>query len=606
MSRILKILIFLFGLSCFSPAVYAKDINTNYKVEYFLSNVQGTVNTKVKLNIQISNLVSTIYVNKFSISFPKTFITHDINARDDNGAITPIVTNDEMNIKIDLELNNPQIGKDKVNNLLLEFNQDNLFKTNGNIWEVIIPKVEDKNHTEYTVIINLPENTNKKISIAKPIPDSNDGKKIVWNNPKTKTIYAVFGDKQYYQAELTYHLKNPKIVPVYTEVAFVPDTTYQKVYVNDIKPKPDSVYTDFDGNYIGRYFLNPKENKTVVFEAVIELFTKPREEKRILYSSLYDYQKKFLLTENQYWRIVNTPINNIQSLQDIYNFVVNKLKYNYNKLPNNYRYGAEKILQYPDQAVCIDYSDLFIAIAREKGYASRELEGYAAANDPQIRPLSLASDILHSWPEYYNEKEKLWIPVDPTWESTSGIDYYSSLDLNHIVFAIHGKMPDYPLPAGMYKIDKSKDISIKSIQIIPQSTEQIKVVSNKYFNSINDKNTYMAKLKIKNLGKSYINKAKIELESDLIKTSVNEITIDQLAPYEIKDIEFSYQSKKEKIYKKNVNLDIFFNKNKISSLSINILPYFFDIGLKFVIILLVILTIFFTFKLILRKPYHKI
>ncbi|PIP14879.1 hypothetical protein COX47_02840, partial [Candidatus Roizmanbacteria bacterium CG23_combo_of_CG06-09_8_20_14_all_35_49] len=80
---------------------------------------------------------------------------------------------------------------------------------------------------------------------------------------------------------------------------------------------------------------------------------------------------------------------------------------------------------------------------------------------------------LHAWPEYYDSKSELWKPIDPTWENTSGIDYLSSFDLNHIVFVIHGKKPDYPLPAGMYKIDNSQDISIKPAASYPEEKKEV-------------------------------------------------------------------------------------------------------------------------------------
>ncbi len=81
-----------------------------------------------------------------------------------------------------------------------------------------------------------------------------------------------------------------------------------------------------------------------------------------------------------------------------------------------------------------------------------------------MRPIQDNSDILHSWVEYYDTKKSKWVPIDPTWQDTSHIDYFSSLDFNHIVFAIHGKKADYPYPAGSYKFDAtSKDVYVKPI-----------------------------------------------------------------------------------------------------------------------------------------------
>ncbi len=63
--------------------------------------------------------------------------------------------------------------------------------------------------------------------------------------------------------------------------------------------------------------------------------------------------------------------------------------------------------------------------------------------------MSLVKDVLHAWPEYYDESKKTWIMIDPTWGNTThGMDYFSSLDFEHITFVIKGLSSTYPVPAG--------------------------------------------------------------------------------------------------------------------------------------------------------------
>ena len=259
----------IFHLS--STSVLAADFKTDYQVEYNLSQLQESLNSQVNFKIRITNLRSDIYVNKFAISFPNTFSINNLKASDDNGFITPKVTVDEQKTKVELEFSNPTIGKDSTNTFYLNFNQANLFKVNGQVWEVVLPVIENTQDESYQVTVNLPETTNKKISIAKPKPDLVSRNKIVWSNPKTKTIYAVFGDHQVYQTELTYHLKNDQIYPVYTEIAFPPDTVFQKTFIQSISPEPESVQLDEDGNYLGKYFLKPLENKTITYKSFIQI-----------------------------------------------------------------------------------------------------------------------------------------------------------------------------------------------------------------------------------------------------------------------------------------------------------------------------------------------
>ncbi len=128
--------------------------------------------------------------------------------------------------------------------------------------------------------------------------------------------------------------------------------------------------------------------------------------------------------------------------------------------------GTLKALNNSNSAVCLEFTDLFIALARASGIPAREVDGYAYTNNSSERPLSFVKDILHAWPEYYDFDRKAWIMVDPTWgNTTGGIDYFNTLDFDHIAFVVKGLNSSYPVPAGGYKLADSntntKDVSIK-------------------------------------------------------------------------------------------------------------------------------------------------
>src|SRR3989338_993500 len=242
----LKIEFFLFFLILntlyfilYTPTISAADFRNDYQVEYFLSEQENKLNTRVKFTVTITNYSSEVYVKQFSLGFPKLFTIKDIKVFDDKTALNPQVTTENSITKISAEFSNPNLGKNTVNNLYLEFYQGNLFNINGNVWEVIIPTIDDKAEGNYKILVHLPDNSTKKISIAKPKPDSISGNTIIWNNPSTKTVYAVFGDIQYYKTDLTYKVVNSKLIPVYTDIAFPPDTLRQKIYLDKIDPRPD-------------------------------------------------------------------------------------------------------------------------------------------------------------------------------------------------------------------------------------------------------------------------------------------------------------------------------------------------------------------------------
>ncbi len=591
---------FIFHLS--SQLILAADYLTDYQVQYYLSEGEHSLTTKVEFKIQITNLRSDVYVNKFSLSFPRSFLIKDLKVFDDYQEVSPVVTSDDATTKIDLEFLQANKGKGSVNTFNLQFNQDNLFQVNGNIWEVILPTMATEENATYKIIVNLPQNTDKKISISKPKPTSILGNQIVWENPSSKTVYAVFGESQLYSLDLNYHLVNPNIYPVYTDVAFPPDTLNQKVFVDSIRPLPSSTFTDEDGNYLGRYFLKPKENLTVTFSGNVEIFVKPRDEVIPVIRSNFVNQQKYLLSEKKYWEGINSLLHD-RTPDATYRYVVDTLQYDYNRAAQkSERLGAATALKYPNRAVCVEFTDLFISLAREQGIYSREIEGYGFTNDQKLRPLSLISDVLHSWPEYYDTAKQIWIQLDPTWEDTSGIDYFNSFDLNHIAFAIHGKRPDYPLPAGMYKIEDSRDISITASTAKPKNNKNIIFFSDTIPTKITDNQEIKVKIIIVNKGNVFAWSTPIVINSNDLTISRNSFNVPQLAPYEKKEIEVTISSR-SKNKKHSADLKITIDGTNTVVKAISILPYSYVLALKIatVVGILFLLLLIIRFIKVLRK-----
>ena len=585
--------------------MHAADFKSEYQVEYNLSQSQNDLNSKVDFRIRIVNLKSEVFVSKFAISFPTTFSITNLKTSDDNGYILPKITRDDEKTKIELEFSNPAVGKDSVNTFFLNFDQANLFKVNGKVWEVVLPVIENKQNESYKVTVNLPETTNKKISISKPTPDSVTGNKIIWNNPNAKTIYAVFGDTQIYQSELTYHLKNDQIYPIFTEVAFPPETANQKIFLQSINKPPESVRIDEDGNYLGKYFLKPLEAKTIIYKSLIEVYSKTRDEATPYFRSMINQQKNYLLTAKKYWQINNVDsIKNINSPKEIYDFVTNNLKYNYNKInSNNKRLGADNVLKNPDQAVCLEFTDLFVGIAREKGIYSREVEGYGFSLDQKLQPISLSSDILHAWPEYFDTKTENWVSIDPTWENTSGIDYFSSFDLNHIVFVTHGKSSDYPLAAGMYKIENSRDVSIKPVVDQPEERKEILIEGVDFPTTISDNKSNQGKFIVKNNGSSYLWQTQVDLEGKNIIIKKDKFIIPILAPFEKRTISFDY-SAKDKNKKTQGELTVKVLEKQLLKQNINIIPSFYTLIINILIVLVGVSFIFLLYRVITKTKRH--
>lgn len=561
-----KLFVYLFVcllVLLFVSPIYAADFRTSYNIEYFIKDNDPQNYTKTSYTIKLTNLQPDLIIKKFTLSFPRSFGIGSIVAKDDIGIINPVVIQHDRTVDTTFELNNPKPGLNEVNTLYLNFLQSNIFRSKGSVWEVFIPTLENKDGDSHSVTVFLPPGKHNKLSLAKPTPDLVTFDKVVWNNNSGKSIYAVFGEEQRYSLNLSYHLLNPNIYKVYTDIAFPPDTLYQKVIVDSIIPQPDSVYSDSDGNYIARYNLNVKEEKLVQFKGIAEIFTTPRSDYKSYIQKQFEDERRSLFDSQPFWKLDNeTPIAS-SNIKDHYDYTLEILSYNFNRvIKGNSRMGASQAIRMPDQAVCTEYSDLLIASARQRGIYVREVQGFAFANEQELRPIQQDSDILHSWVEYYDVAKNIWVPIDPTWQDTSGIDYFNSFDFNHIVFALHGKKADYPYPAGSYKSStKGQDIYI-------EPTTNILVESKKIAGELSQLplpdagNSFTVDLTVKNSGNVNLWNIPLTIKADNASLDISTITISHLLPGEKKKLAINFKPNSS-IFYQDVTFDISSDKESV-------------------------------------------
>jgi hypothetical protein len=76
------------------------------------------------------------------------------------------------------------------------------------------------------------------------------------------------------------------------------------------------------------------------------------------------------LTIEPLWKIpLNLIPQDLHTADDIYYYTKKTLTYNYGRITKNLtRLGAGQALTYPDQAVCSEFSDVFVGLARKKEY----------------------------------------------------------------------------------------------------------------------------------------------------------------------------------------------------------------------------------------------
>lgn len=548
--RILYLFAFLFCvLFSIGQAVHASDFRTSYNIEYFISDNDPQNFTKTSYTIAITNLQPDLIIKKFTLVFPRSFGIGNITAKDDRGTINAVSVEKDRTIEMSFELNDPKPGLNEVNTLYLDFLQKNIFRSKGSIWEVFIPTLENKENDTHSITVYLPPGKHKKLSLAKPSPDLVSFDRVVWNHDVGRSIYAVFGEVQRYSLDLTYHLSNPNIYKVYTDIALPPDTLYQQIFIDSLIPVPDSVFSDTDGNFMARYNLDAKQSKLVQFKGLAQIYTIPRPEYRDYVKTQFEEEKKTLFNTQPLWKLDNeTPVQT-SNIKDHYDYAISTLTYNFNRIiKGNSRMGAAQALRYPDQAVCTEYSDLLIASARQRGLYVREVQGFAFANEQELRPVQQESDILHSWVEYYDTTKNIWTPLDPTWQDTSGIDYFDSFDFNHIVFALHGKNDDYPFPAGSYKSTQTgHDIRIEPTTQTPVTIKKISAALSPLPLPYKD-DLFTTTLTVQNTGNTSMWDFSVGVQSENALLQSNSIQISHLLPGEIKKIPLIFKPKTSPLY----------------------------------------------------------
>lgn len=362
------------------------------------------------------------------------------------------------------------LGKDKSQIFYLEFDSLDFANQLGNVWELSIPRLSrSENLSSYQLTLSVPSSFGKPANFT-PTPISQNqvqGYTVYRFSQKDlfeKGISATFGQRQYFDFSLVFHLENSRVYPVKTEIALPPDTAFQQVLYQTLDPLPDNVTTDLDGNWLASYNLSPKESVEITATGSAILFLKQRPE--FPTNPLAD--PNVYLSSQKFWEVDNPDIQELalelKTPKAIYQHLVDNLIYDYGRLTDTTtRFGAANALHQPDSAICMEFTDLFIALSRAAGIPSRAVNGFAYTTNSALRPLSLKKDVLHAWPEYFDSQSNSWIPVDPTWgNTTGGVDFFSQLDLNHFAFAFLGLDSNYPVPAGAYKTqaNQTKDVEV--------------------------------------------------------------------------------------------------------------------------------------------------
>lgn len=511
-----------------APVHAATNFRTDYRVTYTIDE-KGIAHSVV--NITLTNLTSQYFAPSYKMQVGFNEITN-VTARDSKGPMPPKVTKNDDGYVIEVRFNNKAVGLDSKQQFDILFDTPAIARNHGKIWEIDIPGIANSNDfASFAVDLRVPPSFGQP-AYTKP-KQPNNSLSFTKDTLGKSGISIGFGERQNYKYNLTYHLSNPNLYPITTEIALPPNTNYQAVYITNIEPKPINVIQDKDGNWLAQYHLKSAQKMDVAVRGSAGVRLKP-EHVELTPEELQNYTR-----EKKYWETSNTQIrelaDELKTPERIYQYVVEELDYDFSRVTEEKpRLGALGALQNQNSAVCREFTDLFIALARAAGIPAREINGFAYTENAKQRPLSMEKDILHVWPEYYDSEKRTWVMVDPTWGSTTGgVDYFDVMDFEHFALVIKGVDSEYPIPAGGYKytdqeITKDVQVEFSSEQTQPvTSIEAESTIPDVVIGGLPIQGT----VKVKNTGTAYVSPQILYLSSNTFLPGTQTLATKGIPPF---------------------------------------------------------------------------
>ena len=414
-------LLFLF----FVPdKVFATDnFSSSYEISF---QVDSDGITQVFEKITLKNLTKDYYPDNFKQLINSTQI-FDVKATDSTGSLLTKVEKQINATQIEVKFTQQLIGLNRELIWNLSYKSRDFAQKSGKNLQIRIPKIPSLlNLEKYDLTVTVPNSFGSPAFII-PVPDGqiNNGEENLFKFNKKQLlntgISMDFGAARFYDFNLGYHLQNNNFLPVLTSIVLPPDTTNQRIIYQVITPKPLNITADEDGNYLAWYKLQGWEKLDINASASARVYINSTIKQSFLDQSLikkYTDSDKLWVKDNPKIQGIlkqvlgaNPPALIKEKARLIYQYVLNTI---------------------PETALSSEFTNSFITLSRAAGIPAREMDGFAYAANPDLRP----KEIFHIWPEYFDEKVG-WVMVDPAWESTTGgVNYFDKLDLNHLTFVI--------------------------------------------------------------------------------------------------------------------------------------------------------------------------
>lgn len=475
MTILLALLLFLTAAK--PLALAAEDFSDYHNVSY---DIQEDGKAKVTQNISIVNNTLSKYVFDYTLTVGSERI-EEVFARDRLGELSPKISKKDGLSEINVVFKDKVVGAKRSLDWTLEYLSLETAKKRGAVWEIIIPRLTAAaNIKAYDLEVRVPTGFGPEMFVSPAADEKTRDGSFYRYRFRQETfagtgIMLAFGESQKFTLDLTYRLKNDNFLSSFVEIALPPDIFgEQQVVIEEMVPRPLQIRLDEDGNHLARYEIGGRATLEVNLKGKVLIFHKApalKDSGKISETPLnlqrqYTKPARFWEVEDPEIRalaagLVGKNVSAAANAKKIYDYVVANLNYGWEEVKKGAleRQGAKKVLRNKNAAVCMEYTDLLVTLLRAAGIPARRLAGFAYSENNLFQPTP--TDSLHTWVQLYLAKVG-WISVDPTWGSTTrGLDYFSKLDTNHIVFAINGLNSETPYPAGTYKLSPEQRGDLK-------------------------------------------------------------------------------------------------------------------------------------------------
>ncbi len=452
-----------FAVSLFPVAVGAvTNFTYDTTVTYAVSS-DGTTN--VHEHYSITNNTARQYLTELKLQTPVETLSDLKVSYSDGGAITATTAKratvrDGLSYdyaEIDIMFPRQTYGSGRVWEFDLTYSAKGLVDSRGGGHTVFIPSIEAGDSGDaYKVTLEVPESFGTAhFSGAKSASGGLlDGKQF-FNFDKADllahSLALVFGDSTIYRVNMNYPLTNDGPLAKTFTISLPPDLNNQHAVVTKLTPEPLNTRLDPDGNVLADYRLKAGEHLTVKtdIESEVKYLEYDTTKSKKLANIPAELVRQYT-SSSRFWQTggvvgeaakklndPNAPV--IDNVKAMYQFVVDRLTYNKNKIQFNYRQGATKAFTNPTNVVCLEYADLLIAMLRSQGIPARMPIGYAYSGG--LKNTDSVADSLHAWVEAYVPGVG-WMTLDPTWGKK--FDNFGKSDMDHVAFAVWGTSDELP------------------------------------------------------------------------------------------------------------------------------------------------------------------